>query len=412
MKFISVLLFTALTMSCSDTNDPDTETKADLNPPSGLKRIIGDASVNLYWKGNNPEKDFKGYYIFGTKTSWSDLRALIKFPSSQSTLSWDKSSGIPRCSDNNDFFAKFGLPATTTACEKSGVSGNSSSTSSSTESTEETTTSNEFKDIILQCNDQTGKTLSLEKGESYVTGNIQNCKVTQAYDPTTSALATIANGEAMSFIAVSVMGDDLTKISWTSNIVEASGSLKISKTLTLTKGQFNTLDFATIVSAGTITEGTAGTCSTTTTYCSIGKVNAETVTNSHPIIWISRDRSGAPGGTDSNAQRLLLSTSSTSTAMQLYPRGNEVYEPLDPGVISPRTPQYPVDTGYESGAVIPVAGLNVFDLKFTIDSKTYYGKFVITNISYSDTDAPTTSSATISYTVLYQKTPDILHYLR
>lgn len=403
MKLINLILFTAFVISCSDTNDPDTETKADLNPPSGLKRIIGDASVNLYWKGNNPEKDFKGYYIFGTKTSWSDLRALIKFPTAQTSLSWDKSTGIPRCSDNNDFFAKFGLPATTTACEKSGISDSSSGSSSSTES--ESTTTNEFKDIILQCNDQTGKSLSLEKGTDYVTGNLQNCKVSQAYDPTTSALATIVNGEAISFIAVSVMGDDLTKISWTSNIVEASGSLAISKTLALTEKQYATLDFSTIISAGTISDVNGGNCNSAT-FCSIGKENAETITNA--TIWISRDKAGSSG----NGQRLLFSTSSASTAMQIYPRGNEVYDPLNAGVISTRTPQFPVDTGYASGAVIPVAGLNVFDLKFVIDSKTYYGKFVITDISYDNTTSPQSATATISYSVLYQKTPDILHYLR
>ena len=61
--------FAAAIAACGDSgSDPDLVTEDKLKSPSGLFIVDhGAGSITLYWKGNNYEKNFDGYNIYGAK---------------------------------------------------------------------------------------------------------------------------------------------------------------------------------------------------------------------------------------------------------------------------------------------------------------------------------------------------------
>lgn len=65
---LGACLATAI-IACSDSgSDPDVVTEDKLKSPSGLFIVDhGAGSITLYWKGNNYEKNFDGYNIYGAK---------------------------------------------------------------------------------------------------------------------------------------------------------------------------------------------------------------------------------------------------------------------------------------------------------------------------------------------------------
>jgi len=99
--------------------------------------------------------------------------------------------------------------------------------------------------------------------------------------------------------------------------------------------------------------------------------------------------------------------------MEIFPRGNQVYDPLNPDTVSARTPDTPVESGYLKGEIFAAYGLNTFDFRATLDSKTYYGKVFVHSVTYGDTtyDNIATSDATIKLSIVYQPGDSIPHYL-
>ena len=84
-KKIIAFLITLLCSNCGDSNNPSTESQADLNPPQNLHSLNLENSIELRFNGSNTESEFKGYYIFGSKTSWAELQQLIKYPNNAGT---------------------------------------------------------------------------------------------------------------------------------------------------------------------------------------------------------------------------------------------------------------------------------------------------------------------------------------
>lgn len=413
------LIFTLtgfICLSCGDTDNPSTESKADLNPPTNLHSLNLTDSIELRFNGSNTESDFQGYYIFGSKTSWSELQALIKYPSNAGTdedgnsRAWYQSIGIPRCTDNDAFFAKFGMGASGVACEGSGVSESEDSEDSSTEDESEDTV-NEFKNLILQCsNPDTALDLSIAKNDDYKPGALQKCSVNKVWDPAldTPAQVDITAGHEYTFFAVSVMGSKYDSISWTSNIIAAAASSSAidSQGVELNAGEFKkiTFDMAALTSS---IDSNPTTC--TGNVCTIAKANTQE--SSVPTIWIGRASSGT-----SYTQRILVSDSKhSSSSLYLSAKDSKVTDPNSetPDTVTARVPNsWPKSIDAADGIVNPVYGHDVLDFKIVSDGKDYYGKLVIEEISYEDETGSVGNfgKATIKLSVILQTGSGVLHY--
>ena len=400
-------------LSCGDTDNPSTESKSDLNPPNNLHSLNLADSIELRFNGSNTESDFKGYYVFGTKTPWSELQALIKYPTNAATdedgnaREWYESTGIPRCTDNDAFFAKFGMGASGVACEGSGVS--DSEESSSSDSDDEDETVNEFKSLILQCSDpETALDLSILKGDDYKPGSLQKCSVNKVWDPSldTPAQVSIEPGQEYTFFTVSVMGSKFDSISWTSNIIAAASSKTTvdSEYVSLNAGEFKKISFDMTALTASV-DSTASTC--TGNVCTIAKANNQASTV--PTLWIGRSSSGY-------SQRILVSDSQDdSSTLYLRARDSKVTDPeaSDATAVTARVPAaWPSEISTADGIVNPVYGQDVLDFKITHDSNSYYGKLVIEDISYADESGTVGNfgTATIKLSVILQTGAGVLHY--
>ena len=412
LLFISTGL---ICLSCGDTNNPSTENKADLNPPTNLHSLNLADTIELRFNGSNTESDFQGYYVFGTKTPWSEMQALIKYPTNAATdadgnaRAWFDSTGIPRCTDNDAFFAKFGMGASNVACEGSGVS-ESDDSSSSDDSEEEV---NEFKNLILQCSaPETALDLSIVKGDAYKPGALQKCSVNKVWYPSldTPAQVAIEAGSEYTFFAVSVMGSKFDSISWTSNIIAAASSKTASDSeeVTLNAGEFKKITFDMTALTASI-DTTASAC--TGNICTIAKANSQE--SNAPTLWIGRASSGT-----TYTQRTLVSDSQhTSSSLFLRARDSKVTDPngTDPTAVTARIPAaWPSDITAADGIVNPVYGQDVLDFKITHDSKSYYGKLVIEDISYADESGAVGNfgTATVKLSVILQTGAGVMHYMR
>ncbi|MFK7825418.1 MAG: hypothetical protein AB8G05_14790 [Oligoflexales bacterium] len=403
-------------LSCGDSDsNPLTESKSDLNPPTNLNSLNLEDSIELRFNGSNTESDFQGYYVFGTKTPWSDLQPLIKFPSNAGTdqegnaRAWYQSVGIPRCTDNDAFFAKFGMGASGVACEGSGVS---KSVDGEDEDSDENS-ANEFKNLILQCsNPETALDLSILKGDDYKPGALQKCLVNKVWDPSldTPAQVAIEGGSEYTFFAVSVMGSDFDSISWTSNIIAgaASSTAVNSQEITLNTGEFKKISFDMTALTATV-DSSPSTC--TGNVCTIAKANSQESTV--PTIWIGRASSGT-----SYTQRILVSDSQdSSSSLYLSAKDSKVSDPggTDPSAVTARVPNaMPNDISSADGIVNPIYGHDVLDFKIIHNESNYYGKLVIENISYADESGSVGNfgTATIKLSVILQTGAGVLHYLK
>ena len=401
-------------LSCGDSDsNPLTQSKSDLNPPTNLHSLNGAENIELRFNGSNTESDFQGYYVFGTKTPWSELQSLIKYPSNAATdadgnaREWYQSVGIPRCTDNDAFFAKFGMGASGVACEGSGVS----KSEDDEESEEET--ANEFKNLILQCsNPETALDLSVPKGENYKPGALQKCSVNKVWDPSldTPAQVAIETGTEYTFFTVSVMGSEFDGISWTSNIIAAAASSSAvdSQEIQLNSGEFKKITFDMTALTAAI-DSSASTC--TGNICTIAKSNTQE--SSVPTIWFGRASSGT-----SYTQRILVSDSQhSSSKLYLRARDSRVTDPdgSDSSTVTARIPAaWPSDISSADGIVNPVYGHDVLDFKIVHNDSNYYGKLVVEKISYADESGSVGNfgTATIKISVILQTGAGVLHYLK
>src|SRR5437868_4492960 len=84
--------------------DPATLSAQDLNPPGNLVTVTQDGKIELRWLAGNGEKDFQGFYVFGTTKALADIATDIAYPSTADI----SQVGIPRCKDNTGFWEAFG----------------------------------------------------------------------------------------------------------------------------------------------------------------------------------------------------------------------------------------------------------------------------------------------------------------
>lgn len=398
----------ALLASCSgEKADPKTAGKSDLNPPGLLETVTRDGKIELRWSAGNVEEDFKGYYVFAMKKSDYDSKAKgkAKFPASADP----SKAGIPRCQDNSAWFEAFGLPASDAECEADEATPASGSKLTDNEKalTDGASSSSDKPEKLtgfVLCDETVakgGKEPSLAVASPAV--STQKCTVSKLADGKTA----LENGVSYVFFVVAVAEDDLSAVSWTSNLVSDTPSKDspAETSVILKNGQYFTA--AINLTSKTVTlDSTAKNCvqAGDTSVCEgVAKTNIETP--SVPTIYVSREF------VDGNyPQRLFISTAQ-GKAVQLQPRGPQTYDPLT-GTKVARIPgdQAAAATSYPAaGTKYIVYNNQVFDFAVTEGTNVYYGKVVIGDVTYgSSTDAK--SDATLKVSVIFQPTANVRDY--
>jgi hypothetical protein len=382
--------------ACSDSkDDPGTESKSDLNPPGTLWTVTQDSAIELRWTAGNVEEDLNGYYVFYTEASKildaNGILASVKptYPAGVNV----GLSGIPRCADNTKFFEAFGFKASDKECEDdtaaeggttagattAGLTGGNmlagdTGTATGTETTEEKLTG------FAKCDGVTAAEPSLPATPPVV--SMQKCKITG-----------LTNGKTYAFFVMAAR-DDLTKVSWTSNVLSDTPSADAlpDTSLDLVNGQFArvTIDVATAKA----TLGTVESCDDEASPCS--RISAKNnVSTDAPTVFLSRTAAGITDFT----QRLYISASTDGT-VKIQPRGPQTWDPL----LKAKANRIPGD---EAATVYPEAGQKyvvynnqVFDLAVTASGSTYYGKLVVSDVVYAGTTR--TDSAKVNLAVILQ----------
>ncbi len=388
------------------TADPETLTKDALNPPGNLFTVTKSAEIELRWTTGNAEDEFKGYFVFGTTKTFAELKALVKYP----TGAADKIDrvGIPRCVDNSKFFEAFGLKATDRKCE----GGEPEKFLLADEAA-----AAEKLENYLQCGANTDKNPSVVV-TSGISTEIQKCAVKKAYDATTGAQVSLANGTVYSFMVVSVKGSDLTEVSWTSNVVEdAPSATALTGSAELSNYQFTKITFnltaATAAFSTTVEDctGTGDSSASTDGRCGLSQQNANAVTE--PTIFLGRAQSA--NSYVKHPQRLYISVSSQQTgdAIALQARGPQTLDKKEDGGDDSKVPRIardePVTTYATAGIKEIVYNNQVFDFQITKGTDVYYGKVVIGDVTYADDNE---SKATVEVNVVMQPGKNIVHYLQ
>ena len=390
-----------LLQGCNDSkDDPDTVKRSNLNPPSDLHAVHGSKQIELRWRSQNLEKDLKGYYVFGANSSWDELRSLILYPKVAAS-DWRLSQGVPRCKDNNEFFARFGLPPTNAACEVKGVLSLLNGGSDNDE------TAASIQDAALDCGkDSTQLSLSAVAPQT----TIQRCNVSKIFDG--NRKVDFVDGVSSTFFVVAVQGDSLSDISWTSNFVEGAGSIEVfaGEVELSSLSHYRTLRIDPDTLAATLSEEQpCGNHRNPNNFCRVANVNDETV--DAPSLFLAGDnwRAYASG----QKLRAFFSVPKGPHAMvMVQARGPQTSDELVPGVQA-RVPRGAPLTGVRylsDGKVHSLYGNQVFDLFITSDHGKHYGKLVIQSVSYSTQD-PLTTNAKMSVSVIVQPGQEVPHYI-
>jgi hypothetical protein len=391
------------------TDNPTTVNRDELQAPLNVYTVTGDEKIEVRWTAGNFEGDLKGYYVFATKTPLADLKKLVAFPSKDVDIAV---SGVPRCEDNTKFFEAFGLPAAESDCKGDRSTEEKTSFSDWQGLQDEAAgTKSEEKDKLanfLECAEKPGQTPSLPA--SAPVSGFQSCTITKAYDPATSELRAIANGEVISIIVVSVMGGDLDDVSWPGNTVEDAASKEaLNETITLKTKEFVTLDFS-FNSDGfqSLSASANALCDDSKGYCRISKQNANTDPTKRLSLFMGRDY-GA-----NHQQRIHLSAqpqSGTGDGIKILARGPQNYD-SDKKVSTPRAPgdEPSTDTTLYTadGTTQVIYGNQVFDLLISSGGKQYYAKLVINTVDYAS--GTKESDSTISVTAIVQPSAGVAHY--
>lgn len=414
IKFALMIVITAIGVAflgCKGKeSDPETLTKDALNPPGYAFTVTKSAELELRWPTANAEKEFKGYYVFGSTKTLTDLKDLVAYPVGAK----DKLGeiGIPRCAENSKFFEAFGFKATTVKCE--------GGEPEKLALADETTTATEEKlENYLQCGTNTDSKPSVP-ATTGVSLEIQKCLVKKAYDPTTAAQVALVNGTAYTFIVLAVKGDKYTDVSWTSNVVEdAPSSTAYTGSIELDEEEYTTLTF-TFSSASAVTAefpATALSCPTSNASTDIicAPFSGNTTSVTEPTLFFGRAPAGA-----SYEQRLFVSASSaqsgTEGTIKIQHRGPQTLDAKTLGGDDSKQARIPDDapvtTDYpDAGPKEIVYNNTVYDIEIIKSStEKYYGKIVIGDIDYAG-DAKT-GKATIAITVVVQPGKNLVYYLQ
>jgi hypothetical protein len=392
----------ALTFGCSgEKANPKTAGKADLNPPGLLDTVTRDSKIELRWTAGNVEDDFKGYYVFAMKKSDYDVKAKgqAKFPAKADP----EKAGIPRCLNNTKWFEAFGLPATDAECEadKATSASGTALTGDDAGLTADTTASSGEKvekltGFVLCDETKTAKEPSLIVTPPAIT--TQKCTVSKLADGTA-----LANGTTYVFFAVAVADDDLKKVSWTSNVVSDTPSKDSASESSVTLDNNQSWAITVDAANGTATLATAATTCVAGACGTLSGPNTASV--STPSIFLSRP------DLSTFKQRLYIS-SPQSGDVKLQPRGPQTFDPLTGAKVTriPGDRAADVTTFPDAGTKYIVYNNQVFDFAVTQNSKTYYGKVVIGDVTYADQTSET-SRATLKVSVIFQPAAGVRDYI-
>jgi len=398
----------ALAACGGSSSDPKTEARSDLNPPSGLTSVSAPAAgkIELRWNAVNTEKEFKGYHVFGIKSSIAALAGKAKYPASADLAS----QSLPRCEDNNELFKAFGFTKDSTK----GCKGDTATDDKFTSGSDLKMADEEEKLLSASpCAANSAEGISYSATPSTKATHV--CAVSKVWNGT--ALEDMVAGETYTFFVVSVLGDSLNKISWTSNFIQDtpptsvfSGDVKLGEK----KAGYFEFDLAALGTALTATAFDNGGTDCTSPVCSIYEKNSVSMTaNSGKARFYLGRGTNASGA---HAQRIVISAPNEDNGGKLsyaY-RGRQTLDPANPSVISTSIPGDQAATATNEGPYITngiktvVYGNQVFDLRFTNGSVVNYGKVIIKDPTYaSDTQ---TAEATVNVTILIQTKVDTLDY--
>ena len=405
-KLLIIPVTLAFTACGGSSSDPKTEARSDLNPPSGLTTVSAPTTgkLELRWNAVNTEKDFMGYHVFGVKGDIASISAGAKYPAAVNLVS----QAIPRCEDNNDLFTAFGFKEKSTKGCKGDTTTDSKFVGSSDLKVAE---AEEVLASASPCAANSAAGISYSAKPSKKATHV--CAVSKYWDGT--ALADMVAGETYTFFVVSVLGEKLNKISWTSNFISDtppttvfSGDLVVKKD----KIQYFEFDLAAIDTA--ITAATEAACTLCRVY---DKTPIGTVASGKARIQFNR---GTGYGTPAAyAERIAFSTPATGAVTYAY-RGRQTLDPIAAdGTVSSSIPgdsaAAPEDTTtltpYVADGTKTIAyGNQVFDLRFVSGTTVNYGKVVVKDPSYSPNTAD--GDATINVTILIQKKVGSFDYFR
>lgn len=404
-KILGLSLVALASTACDEatTNNPGTAARDDLNPPTGLVTITGDKSVTLRWLGNNTEADFQGYQVFMAKGDVTGMLGSAAWTAVYPTGNSLTSGSVPRCKDNNDLFKKFGFPESKNSCE-----GDTATDSETTPSSALADEAPEETLPFVQCDGKSNSNVSLP-ASGKVLGS-QECKVTG-----------LTNGETYSFVVMSVMGTDFSKVSWTSNFVsDTPANVAMSSVeIVIEQNSFHFLSHADLLS--TIKSGAkltadkfakAGTCHTTAgskeDICSIGK-GPNKSTNPGGLYF------GRYGG--SKPARVFFSTPKdhASEAIVYLYRGGQTFDPQTPDVVATSVPgdmaNNDRETNYGSGNLLEVLGNEVIDIAVQSGSDWHFGKLVL-DLPSLETATEEKSKLKFKITLVMQPKAGNPHYLQ
>lgn len=407
---ISIAL-AGLLVACDggSSDDPATVSRDGLNPPADLQTLTGSGSIEVWWRAQNAEEDFQGFYVFGTTKTIEELEETSIKPNYPTTGVDMTLAGFPRCALNSKFFEQFGLPATDRKCEGDEASDEAADSSfhfgltTQSDSDSDTTEVEETLSNFLTCD---GTATTPSKKLTTASLGWEKCTVTKAYDPDTGALVDLQNGTEYTFIVVAVSGDEFQDISWSSNIVSDAPSVDIAVSdLVLPADQYASITIdpatasATVSSAAACPGATGG--NTYDPVCDIRQSN--NIASSEYKIFLGRN------STTSNKQRVFISTSSdASSKMQLQPRGEQ--SSGGSSRILGDTPT-PAAAYTPPGTKFAVYGNQVFDFVLTYNGNKHYGKiFVSSRALTTATDA--TSNVTLSSSIVFQTGPGLAYYFQ
>jgi hypothetical protein len=409
-KYIMIATVFASVLACGggSTSDPKTADRNELYAPNGLISVTRPSkasSIELRWSASNAEKDFKGYLVFGTTKTLSDISGKVAFPKDASDML--ARFGVPRCEKNTGFFQAFGLSESKADCGDD-VAKDAAETNLTAE--EEETKDEDKPEVLanfIKCSENTETAENKGKVSLAATPpatDMQTCTVNEVYNGT--ELVPIVDGTPMTFVVFAVMGDDFDKISWSSNVVEDASSTTLSgfdgKDIKLDTAKFVKVEFAGSGSAITATAADAVACTVATTFCQILGKNGES--SAKPAIYISRDNTSA-----THTQRIFVSipTQGATSNIELQARGaqtsweNDKFSGSIPG-------DAPTSSYDKTGVTFVVYGNQVFDFKLTTGGIVNYGKIIFESVDYAGAK---TTEATIKTTIIVQPGDGVKHYL-
>ncbi len=394
---------------CSDSkSDPATESKSDLNPPGTLWTVTQNAKIELRWTAGNVEEDFKGYYVFAVeKSKYTDAMKPM-FPTGVNVAL----SGVPRCVTNTAFFQAFGLPESKKDCEddtavapaaaKTLTSG--SMLADAPAATGDTAAAEKLTGFV-KCAESTAAEPSLVVAPPAV--KTQKCTVTALADATA-----LKNGTTYGFLVVAVRKDDLTGVSWSSNLVwdtPSNDAVPVAP-YKLNNGKFIAIELDVTKATGTVKA--AADCDAATDSAELcGVISASNgMLTTKPTIFLSR---AAASGGGSSLQRLYVSASKDPGDLKIQARGPQTWDPLTATKVE-RIPGDSAATVYpDPGTKYVVYNNQVFDFQATVSGSAYYGKVVVEDVAYADPTTPgatNTSEATVNVAVIMQPSAGVTDY--